>query len=134
MNSEYIVCLQNFDKNFSTSEGPRVPPGGVNFSIVEIFPHFVFFVMRTPYELRIVCLQNYDKIFFRPSYQKSQIKKFLNKKNTIYQKTLQNESNKSIVSIDYQLKKRCFLIKGCAATIVFGPLILQNINRLSDVR
>ena len=54
MNSEYIVCLQNLDKFFSTSAGPRVPPwacGG--FSIVIIFSNFVFFVMRTQYLHRI---------------------------------------------------------------------------------
>ena len=50
MDFEYLVNLQNLDKNFSTSEGPRVPPrGGVIFSMVEIFSNFVFFVMRTPY-------------------------------------------------------------------------------------
>ena len=54
MNSEYIVCLQNFDKKiFSTSAGPRVPPWGVIFSIVKIFSNFVFFVMRTQYLHRI---------------------------------------------------------------------------------
>ena len=37
-----------------------------------------------------------------------------------------------IVPIDYQLKKRCFLIKGCGATI-FGPVIFQN-KIESDVR
>ena len=57
MDSESIVCLENFDKNFfSTSEGPTVPPWGVNFSIVKIFYNFVFFVMGTPYELRIYSL------------------------------------------------------------------------------
>ena len=62
MNSEYIVCLQNFDtKFFSTSEGPR-PHWGAIFSIVEIFWNFVFLVMwphiHTQY---IVSSRNLDK-------------------------------------------------------------------------
>ena len=42
-------------------------PWGVIFSMVEIFSNFVFFVMRTPYELGIYSLQKFDHKFFRPS-------------------------------------------------------------------
>ena len=52
MDSEYIV-RKILTKFFFD---PRVPPGGVNFSMVKIFAHFVFFVMRTPNELRIYSL------------------------------------------------------------------------------
>ena len=60
---------------------------------------------------------------------------FLNKKtHPLLKNATKRIKQVHIVPIDYQLKKRCFLIKGCAATIVFGPLIFQNINRLSDMR
>ncbi|KAF0146726.1 MAG: hypothetical protein FD143_3282, partial [Ignavibacteria bacterium] len=51
----------------------------------------------------IVCLQNFDKKFFRPSYQKSQIKNFLNKKNTPFVKKRYKKNQTSPYS-DYQLK------------------------------
>ena len=54
MDSEYIVNLQNFDKNFFRR--PKAPGSlGVIFSMVEIFSNFVFFVMGTPYAPRIYC-------------------------------------------------------------------------------
>ena len=34
----------------------------------------------------------------------------------------------------YHLKKRCLLVKGCSATMLFGILKFQNIYRLSDVK
>ena len=43
MNSEYIVCLQNFDKKFfRPTEGPRVPPGGVIFRLLKFSPILCF--------------------------------------------------------------------------------------------
>ena len=118
MRTPYGLRIYSFfgkfwQKNFFD---PRVPPWGVNFSMVKIFSNFVFFVMRSPYKLRIyssfekcrqkifsrfevprvplgvsifrwlqfflilcflwwgphmnseyiVCLQNFDKKFFRP--------------------------------------------------------------------
>ena len=70
MDSEYIVSLQNFRKNFfrpPKAQGCQGPPWGVNFSMVEIFSNFLFFVMRTPYGPEyIISLQTVDKKIFRP--------------------------------------------------------------------
>ena len=130
MNSEYIVCLQNFDKKFFR------PPKALGVSIFRSLKFFLIlcFLWWGPHRNSeyIVCLQNFDQQFFRPSYQKSQIKKFLNKKaHPLSKNATKRIKQVHIVPIDYQLKKRCFLIKGCAATIFFGTLIFQNINRLS---
>ena len=87
MNSEYIVYLQNLDiKIFSTSAGPRVPPGVVIFSIVIIFSNFVFFVMRTQYLHRISSLFIHLKKL--DPHLKSSKKIILKNKNTPFAKTL----------------------------------------------
>ena len=70
MNSEYIVCLQNFDKIFFLPPQPQgSPPWGVIFSIGKIFSNFVFFVMRTQYLHRISCFFIHLKKI-RPAFEK----------------------------------------------------------------
>ena len=49
--------------------GSKDPPWGVIFSMVEIYYNFVFFVMRTPYGLRIYVyslknFMNSERIFY----------------------------------------------------------------------
>ena len=79
MNSEYIVCLQNFDKFFFDIRMPKGPlPWDANFSMDKIFSTFVFFVMRTHMDSGyIVSLENI---------------------NTLCEKTVQKESNKTKVN------------------------------------
>ena len=53
MNSENIVCWQNFDKKIFGPPKAQGSPWGVIFSMVEIFSCFVLLLMGTPYAHRI---------------------------------------------------------------------------------